>query len=133
MRIEMFAKSRDVPEALRTYAELRVWRAVGCASDRLTWVAVRLSHEEDHAVDSSVVCQLDGWLRGIGLVTVRHANVDTYVAIDRAAARLEQTVLRKLREAESNEMSPSTRRGSESWDPRGRDGEEELYAGLTSE
>jgi ribosome-associated translation inhibitor RaiA len=38
-------------------------------------------------------------MRGLGIVTASHADADSYVAIDRAAALLEQAVLRKLREA----------------------------------
>jgi hypothetical protein len=53
----------------------------------------------DRAVDSRVICQLDVWLRGIGLVTVRHVEDNAYLAIDCAAVRIEQAVVRKLREA----------------------------------
>jgi hypothetical protein len=53
----------------------------------------------DRAVDSRVICQLDVWLRGIGLVTVRHVEDNAYLAIDCAAVRIEQAIVRKLREA----------------------------------
>jgi ribosome-associated translation inhibitor RaiA len=119
MKIYTFAKSREVPEALRVYTESRVWRALGRVSHRLPWVAVRLSHREDHAVDSTVVCQLDTWLRGTGIVTVTHTDVDTYVAIDRAAARLEQAVLRRIRAA--------PRGGNAPWNAGRRHRDEELF------
>jgi ribosome-associated translation inhibitor RaiA len=116
MRVEVFANGLQVSEALRTYAESRVWLAVQRASDRLSWVGVRLMREGNHAVDGRTICQLDVWLRGIGLVTVRHADINAYVGIDCAAARLEQAVIRKLREAAEE----------------GRDKGQELYAGLAS-
>ena len=56
-------------------------------------------------------------MRGLGVVTARHADADSYVAIDGAAALLEQAVLRKLREAEATDDAD----------------EQELYAGLTSD
>src|SRR5688500_15573557 len=116
MRVYMFA-SCEVPQPLRTYAEARVRRAVGRVSNRLRWVAVRLSHRENHAADSSVVCQLDAWLNGIGLVTATHIDVDTFVAIDRAAARFKQAALCRIRETESSATSPSPRRGIAPWNP----------------
>lgn len=99
MRVEVFGNDYEVSEMLRKYAESRVWLAVNRATEHLSWVGVRLMGDEGHAQRDRVVCQLDVWLRGVGLVTVRHTDVDPYVAIDRAAVRLEQAVVRKLREA----------------------------------
>ena len=99
MRIEVFGNGFEVTDVLRTYAESRVWLAVQRASRDLSWVGVRLMSEDDQTADGRVVCQLDVWLRGIGLVTVRHIDVDPYMGIDCAAVRLEQAIVRKLREA----------------------------------
>ena len=71
MRVEVFASGFDISEMLRTYAESRVWLAVGRAVDRVSWLGVRLMREDDHAADGRTVCQIDVWLRGIGLITVR--------------------------------------------------------------
>jgi ribosome-associated translation inhibitor RaiA len=113
MRVDIFQNGYEVSEMLRTYAESRVWLAVNRAADQLSWVGVRLMGDDDQALRDRVVCQLDVWLRGIGLVTVRHVDVNPYVAIDRASARLEQTVDRKLREVgrrlvESEELPVET-------------------------
>jgi ribosome-associated translation inhibitor RaiA len=98
MRIEVFGNGFEVTDVVRTYAESRVWLAVQRASRELSWVGVRLMSEDDEVVDKRIVCQLDVWLRGIGLVTVRHAEFNPYIAIDCAAVRLEQAVVRKLRD-----------------------------------
>jgi ribosome-associated translation inhibitor RaiA len=115
MRFEMFADGTTVTKELRMYAESRVGLAVHRAADRLSFVGVRLSREDDRATDSHVQCQLEAWMRGLGVVTARHVDADSYVAIDRAAALLEQSVLRKLRETATTEAD-----------------EQEVYAGLTS-
>jgi ribosomal subunit interface protein len=116
MRFEMFADNMTVPKELRMYAESRVGMAVHRAADRLSFVGVRLRRDDANTADSPVRCQLEAWMRGLGVVTARHADADSYVAIDGAAALLEQAVLRKLREAEAAAAD-----------------EQELYAGLTSD
>jgi ribosome-associated translation inhibitor RaiA len=99
MRVEIFGNGFEVTDVLRTYAESRVWLAVQRASRELSWVGVRLMSEDGHAAAARVVCQLDVWLRGIGLVTVRHIDDNPYMGIDCAAVRLEQAIVRRLREA----------------------------------
>ena len=99
MRVEVFASGFDISEVLRTYAASRVWLAVQRAADRLSWVGVRLMGEDNHAADGRTVCQFDVWLREIGLITVRHTDINPYVGIDCAAVRLEHAVIRRLREA----------------------------------
>src|SRR5688500_17812996 len=99
MRFEIFADGTTVPRELRMYAESRVGLAVHRAADRLSFVGLRLGREDVNAPDSSVQCQVEAWIRGLGVVTARHTDADSYVAIDRAAALLEQAVLRKLRQA----------------------------------
>jgi ribosome-associated translation inhibitor RaiA len=116
MHFEIFADHMTVPIELRLYAESRVGLALHRAADRLSFVGVRLGREHAHAVDSPVRCQVEAWMRGLGIVTASHADADSYVAIDRAAVLLEQAVLRRLPEAETTEAD-----------------EEELYVPLTSD
>ena len=116
MRFEMFADGTTLPKELRMYAESRVGTAVHRAADRLSFIGVRLRSENVNAPDSPVQCQIEAWMRGLGVVTAQHADVDSYVAIDRAAALLEQAVLRKLREGDTSDAN-----------------EHELYAALTSD
>ena len=93
MRVEVFGNGYEVSEMLRTYAESHVWLAVNRAAEHLSSVGVRLMGDEGHTLRRRVVCQLDVWLRGIGLVAVLHTDVNPYVAIDRAAVRLERMAL----------------------------------------
>src|SRR3954469_424843 len=109
MHVKVSGHGFEATDVLRTYAEWRVWLAVQRASRELSWVGVRLMSEDDQAVDGRVVCQLDVWLRGIGLVTVRHVDVNPHVGIDCAAVRLEQAVVRELREARRHSASPPDR------------------------
>jgi hypothetical protein len=101
MRFDMSADGHTPPMELRLCAEARVGLAAHRAADRLSFVGVRLRRGDAHAPDSPVQCQLEAWMRGLGVVTAKHADPDSYVAIDRAAALLEQAVLRKLREADT--------------------------------
>jgi len=117
MRFEMFADNNiTAPKELRMYAESRVGLGVYRAADRLSFVGVRLRRDDADAAESPVQCQLETWMRGLGVVTARHADADSYVAIDGAAALLEQAVLRKLGEAATTDAD-----------------EQELYAGFTSD
>ncbi len=99
MRIEVLGNNVQISDALRSYAESRVGAALRRAASRLSWVGVRFLHEGDRACNARVACQLDVWMRGLGLVTVRHIDTNPYVAVDCAAVRLEQALVRRLREA----------------------------------
>ena len=71
MRFEMFVDGIPVPKELRMYAESRVGLAVHRAADRLSFVGVRLEARPPHF---EVTCQLEAWMRGIGVVTASHAD-----------------------------------------------------------
>jgi hypothetical protein len=90
--------------------------AIRGAADRLSFLGIRLGPEDADAANSSVQCQVEAWIRGLGVVSAHHSDADSYIAIDRAAALLEQAVLRKLGQANAPETD-----------------EQELYAALTSD
>src|SRR5205823_10655877 len=98
MRVEFHATADiDRSPALRSYAETRVWLAVrratrGVSDRRPTWVGVTVTRREGGAERPRVACQVDAWLRGAGLVTVRHAAEDTRDAIECASVRLGQAI-----------------------------------------
>ena len=110
MRIEISGNYVELSGVLRAYAESRVGVAVRRAASRLTWVGVRFIRERGPAADQRVLCQLDVWLRGSGLVTVRHIDTNPYVAVDCAAVRLEQALVRKLRESAQHADTQEARR-----------------------
>jgi len=102
MRVEFHAAAEiDRSPALRSYAETRVWLAVGRAARgagggrRPTWVGVTVTRRDGGAGRPEVACQVDAWLRGVGLVTVRHAGEDTRDAIECASVRLGREIRRK--------------------------------------
>jgi ribosomal subunit interface protein len=130
MRIEVSTRGCSVPEVLRLYAEERVWRAARRMTARLSWIAVRLKHEDRHEVDTRVVCRIDAWLRGVGVVSVTYSNIDTYVAIDRAAVLLEQALRRTISttRAEGAVPSPNMKTASEASWASDVDTEQELCA-----
>jgi ribosome-associated translation inhibitor RaiA len=107
MRVEVFGNDYEVTDVLRTYAQSRVWLAVQHVADQVTWAGVRLMREEGSEGGDRVVCQIDVWLRGIGLVTVRHVDVNPYVGVECAAVRLGQAITRRLRE--SGRLVPAAR------------------------
>src|SRR5687768_14298279 len=99
MRVEVIGSNFDISDVLRTYAESHVWLAAQRVGRHVSWVGVRLMPEHDRAVDGRVVCQIDVWLQGAGQVTIRHTDTNAYVGIDCAAVRLEQALIRRLRES----------------------------------
>jgi ribosome-associated translation inhibitor RaiA len=95
MRLDVFSNDFNVSPGLRRYAEARVWPAADRVGAR--WVGVRFTglHEGDGG-PPRVACQVDVWLRRLGLVTVRHTDADPYAAIDSVANRLRHAIARKI-------------------------------------
>jgi ribosome-associated translation inhibitor RaiA len=96
MRIDVHAVNIELPPALRRYAETRAWKAGRRHASRTTWLCVTVANQTAASGVPAVSCRIDGWLRGIGNVSVRHVGADPYVAIDRAAVRLEQAIGRRV-------------------------------------
>ena len=97
MRIDVHAVNIELPTALRSYAETRAWMAGRRHASRVIWLSVRVANRTAASGAPVVSCRIDGWLRGAGHVSVRHVDADPYVAIDRAAVRLERAVERRVR------------------------------------
>ena len=95
MRIDVHAVNFELPTALRSYAETRAWMA-GRRHTGVIWLSVMVANRTAALGAPVVSCRIDGWLRGVGHVTVRHVDADPYVAIDRAAVRLERAVGRHV-------------------------------------
>ncbi len=112
MRVHVLDNGIEIPYVLRIYAESRVWLAVQRAADRLSWVGVRFMRPDGEREEGRVACQVDVWLRGVGLVAVRHVDTNPYLAVDCAAVRIEQAVVRRLREAGCHPATAPARRGT---------------------
>src|SRR5687767_13660534 len=98
MHVQFFRNDFKPSDALRRYAETRVWLAVRHAASHVPWVGVRFI-EHKNRNRPRVTCQVDVWIRRTGLVSVRHTDTDAHVSVDCAAVRLKQAIDNKLRNA----------------------------------
>ena len=105
MRVEVSATNVDLTPVLRSHAEARACLALRRADRRASWVGVRLAGTAGEP--RRVVCHIDAWLRGTGLVTVRHTDTNPYVGIDCAAELLRHAVARRLRKAGVRPQPPA--------------------------
>jgi ribosome-associated translation inhibitor RaiA len=96
MRIDVRAMNMELPTALRSYAETRAWMAGRRHWSRVIWLSVMVANRTAASGAPVFSCRIDGWLRGVGHLSVRHVDADPYVAIDRAAVRLERAVGRHV-------------------------------------
>src|SRR3954470_10471416 len=96
IRIDVHAVNIELPTALRSYAETRAWMAGRRHTGRVIWLSVMVADRTAASGAPVFSCRIDGWLRGVGHVSVRHVDADPYVAIDRAAVRLERAVGRRV-------------------------------------
>jgi hypothetical protein len=111
MRIQVSAANLDLSPVLRNYVEARVWVALRRLPRRPSWVGVRLIGDAGKTRrPPRVTCHVDVWLRGVGIVSVRHVDTNAYRGIDCAAVRLRQAITRRLRHAGLLAASPAARR-----------------------
>ena len=116
MRLDVFSNNFDVSPELRRYAEARVWPVADHVGGR--WVGIRFSGlAGDGNGSPRLACQVDVWLRRLGLVTVRHTDTDPFVAVDRAAVRLRQAIARRI--AAPNETHCPDRLAEADWENEG--------------
>jgi hypothetical protein len=113
MRVEVFANDFNLSAALRRYASARVWLAVHRFADRLSWVGARFTGDPGQNGRPRVTCQIDVWVKGAGVVTVRHTDTNPYVGVDCAAVRLRQTLASRLRHADDMARRPGAAAAAE--------------------
>lgn len=96
MRMGILARGMSLSEAIRLYAQRRLRTALGRYRDALASVQVRLSDINGPRGGIDKHCVIE--VRGPALVpiVVRERDSDLYAAIDRAAARIDRTVARRL-------------------------------------
>ena len=83
-------------EAIRNYAQRRLGTALGRYQQRLASVQVRLAdiNGPRGGVDKDCVVEVRG--PALAPIIVRERDADLYVAIDRAAERIDRAVARRL-------------------------------------
>jgi putative sigma-54 modulation protein len=96
MRIDIQAKGFDLTDGLREHTLRRLQFALGWARHTVGKVTVRLSDINGPRGGSDKRCQIQVPIPRAQDVVIEDTESDLYVAIDRAAARVGQTLDRRL-------------------------------------
>src|SRR3954453_3626123 len=96
MRITISARNLHVSQALSEYVTARLWVAMGRSASQVSWIGARLAPATGDTPGERFVCRFDAWVRGVGAVTVAHADQEPRIAVDRAAARLKHAIDRNI-------------------------------------
>lgn len=96
MRINIQARGFELTEGLRQHTERRLQFAIDWASDEVRTVKVRFSDINGPRGGHDKCCTILIPIAGQRDVVIKDIEADLYVAIDRAADRVERTLARKL-------------------------------------
>jgi putative sigma-54 modulation protein len=96
MRINIQTKGFELTDGLRQHTERRLHFAIDWASDEIRAVKVRFSDINGPRGGNDKRCIIQIPIAGQRDVVVEDTEADLYVAIDRAADRIERTLARKL-------------------------------------
>ena len=96
MRIEIQTRGFELTEGLREHAERRLQFALSWAASEVRAVRVCLFDVNGPRGGNDKRCRIQIPLSGSPNVVVEDAEADLYVAIDRAADRVERTMARRL-------------------------------------
>jgi putative sigma-54 modulation protein len=96
MRINIQARGFELTDGLRQHTERRLQFAIDWAGDEVRTVKVRFSDINGPRGGNDKRCSIQIPIAGQRDVMVEDTEADLYVAIDRAADRIERTLARKL-------------------------------------
>ena len=96
MRIDIQARGFELTDGLRLHTERRLQFAIEWASDEVRTVKVRFSDINGPRGGHDKCCTIQIPIAGQRDVFVKDTEADLYVAIDRAANRIDRTLTRKL-------------------------------------
>lgn len=96
MRINIQARGFELTESLRQHTERRLQFAIDWASDEVRTVKVRFSDVNGPRGGNDKCCMIQIPIAGQHDVVIKDIEADLYVAIDRAAERIERSLSRKL-------------------------------------
>jgi len=108
MHITISASNLPFSQGLSEYVTTRLWVAMGRSASHVSWIGVRLAPATGDTPGEWFACRLDAWVRGVGTVTVVHADQEARIAVDRAAARLKHAVDRSV-------VAVTTRTSDDRW------------------
>jgi ribosomal subunit interface protein len=101
MTIELRSRPFELTPALGGHVERRLRFALGRFGGRVEAVRVRVEDQNGPRGGVDKTCRLRARLRGAAPVGVDEADVDLYVAVDRAASRLARGVARAIERRET--------------------------------
>ena len=96
MRITIQARGFELTDGLRQHTERRLQFAIDWASDEIKTVKVRFSDINGPRGGNDKRCSIQIPIAGQRDVVIEDTEADLYIAIDRAADRIERTLARKL-------------------------------------
>lgn len=121
MRIDLHSINVALPDDLQRHAETRLWQVAGPWRDRVVWTGMWLTEHPDLPIPGAptgthLTCRVDAWVRGIGIITVRHEARAIAPAIDVATALLERAIAREMRHLPGqletdDDLEPALRQG----------------------
>jgi ribosome-associated translation inhibitor RaiA len=91
----------------------RVRRGLAPAAARVSGVMVRLRDVNGPRGGVDMGCRIAVWLRGRGTVVVDAVERDLYAAVDSAAAKLRESVRRRLKPSRTHRREYANRRSPE--------------------
>ncbi len=96
MKIGILARGLALTEAIRRYADARLRTALGRYRSAIDSVSVRLIDVNGPRGGVDKHCLVEVRAPSLAPIIVRERESDLYVAIDRAAGRLDRAVARRL-------------------------------------
>ena len=96
MQVDIRARGFELTEGLRQHTERRLDFALGWANYDIRKVAVRLFDINGPRGGEDKCCRIQVTLPNAQDVVIEDTEADLYLAIDRAAERLENSVARRL-------------------------------------
>jgi hypothetical protein len=99
MRIEMSSHRRRKLSRIRARVESRLWLALRREVRQVAWAGLHVRSRAAGGPTPRYECEADAWVRGVGLVSVRHAAPTVRRTVEEAVARLGHAVRARLRQA----------------------------------
>lgn len=110
MKLDIRGLNFDLTDSILEHVRLRLGAALVHVAPHILTVKVRVNDLNGPRGGLDKRCHFEVRLDGHGTVVVEQIDADLYAAIDRAAARLRQTLRRRLER--SKEMEPGFRQAS---------------------
>lgn len=118
MKIDIRASGFELTDALREHTELRLRFSLSWAGHTVRTVTVHLSDINGPRGGKDKRCRIQIPFAGGTSSVIEDTEADLYVAIDRAADRIEHTVARRLERSREHHHNRLDTGGTANVDPR---------------